>query len=59
MSEDISPPTPQRFIVIAPDGKIEIVGKWKIGELLGAAQALANLANNIEVETRQPPTAIA
>jgi hypothetical protein len=52
MSEQLAQPTtPQRFIVLSPDGKIDIVGRWRVGEILIAAQTLANVANGIEVET--------
>jgi hypothetical protein len=40
----------RRLVIISDDGKVEIVGRWKIGELINAAKALEMLANNIEIE---------
>lgn len=38
----------QRSIIIDDNG-IKIIGKWRIGELLNASNALANTVNGIEI----------
>ena len=39
-------------IIIDAEGHINIVGKWKIGELFNVAQSLMNSVNNLEIEMR-------
>lgn len=43
----------ERYIVIQATGELKIVGKWRIGELLGAADGLRQFAERIEF-TPQP-----
>lgn len=46
---------PERSIVIKSDGSIQIVGRWRVGELLQAAQQLANAANGVEIVGAEEP----
>jgi len=43
----------ERKIIISAKG-IEITGKWKIGELLSAAQSLAAMVNDFEIKGQSP-----
>ena len=47
-----------RLIVIDATGQIKLVGVWRVGELLGAANALGSMANNVLVTIAPQPEPI-
>lgn len=48
-AHQVKPPAPPRSIIVDEQGKISVIGKWRVGELLAVAEQLAALVRGIEV----------
>ena len=56
MSEDKQQAEPRKIIIT--DKGVEITGRWKIGEILAAAQALTATVNNFEISDQPQASAM-